>query len=212
MAKPRARSHPTISRRSPSVSALGTEAKIPSVMRVAVASLLCVLLVGGCARLPVEPTTADFRIEGKVGVVQQERAFSARFRWLQTGNRFDVAVWGPLGQGRVRLRGDPNRVEIIGQDGKGARLGHPEALMREQLGWSLPLGALRWWIVGRPAPEWPVQSAEVDAVGNLIAFQQFGWQLRFARFEQRGDSAMPMRIDAQRPRTKIRIILNRGPR
>ena len=169
--------------------------------------LALALLMGGCARLPVEPEAADFRIEGKVGVVEGARAFSARFSWRQTGTYYDIRLWGPLGQAATRLRGDSNHVEVVGKNGTPILAGDPQSVMRQRLGWSLPLPVLRWWMSGRPVPEGIVEGAETDEQGRLTGFRQLGWQVRYDRFEASGEPPMPTRISAERPGYRIRLTI-----
>lgn len=172
--------------------------------------LTTALLIAGCARLPVAPEAADFQVEGKVGIVAEGRSFSARFNWRQTGANYDIRLWGLLGQGRTHLRGDANHLEIDGTDGEPVLAGHPSTVMRQRLGWSLPLAVLPWWMSGRPAPEGLVEDAETDGEGRLTAFRQLGWQVRYSRFKAGEERPTPNRIDAERPGYRIRVsILNR---
>ena len=174
------------------------------------AALLALTVIAGCAQIPVETGPADFRVQGKVGVVEGERSYAARFIWRQTGNRYDIVLWGPLGQGSTRLRGDPGRIEVTGSRVGPALSGDPRQVMRQRLGWSLPLEVLPWWISGRPAPAGPVESSERDGEGRLTAFRQLGWQVNYDRFDAVGDASGPGRITAGRPGYRVRItILNR---
>ena len=60
---------------------------------------------------------ADFRLGGKIAVRGGAEAFSASFDWAQRGETYDVEFWGPLGQGRVRLRGDATRLTVTDSRG-----------------------------------------------------------------------------------------------
>ena len=169
--------------------------------------LAALLLSTGCAQLPVETGPADFRVEGKVGVVEGERSHAARFVWRQTGDRYDIVLWGPLGQGSTRLRGDSDRIEITGRSAGPALSGEPGMVMRQRLGWSLPLAVLPWWMSGRPAPDGGVEASERDDEGRLTAFRQLGWQVNYDRFDARGDLAGPGRITAERPGYRVRVTI-----
>ena len=96
--------------------------------------LAALLLSTGCAQLPVETGPADFRVEGKVGVLEGERSHAARFVWRQTGDRYDIVLWGPLGQGSTRLRGDSDRIEITGRSAGTTLSGEPGTVMRRAAG------------------------------------------------------------------------------
>lgn len=169
--------------------------------------LTSMVLIAGCAGIPVEPDGADFQLGGKIGVIEGDRSFSARFSWRQNGARYDIVVWGPLGQGRTRLRGDSEQVEVVGKDGVPVLAGHPEQVMRQRLGWSLPLPVMRWWLNGHPAPHGAPTGRETDAEGRLTAFRQLGWQVAYDRFEAIDGAVLPARITARRPGYRIRVVI-----
>ena len=175
-------------------------------MRVPTA--LVALAMAGCAQLPVEPETSGFAVAGKLSVVEHGQAYSARFRWRQASERYDIVLWGPLGQGGTRLRGDAHHLEIVGRNGKPILAGNPESVMRQRLGWALPLAVLPWWLSGRPAPDAAVQDAQTDRDGRFTAFHQLGWQVRYDRFETTGTPPPPSRITAERPGYRIRIAIS----
>ena len=143
-----------------------------------VLNAFCLLLQSGCASQGGPPgESAEFAVRGKVSVTQDGERFSARFLWEQQKNGFVIELWGPLGQGRVRLEGDVNRLAIVDARGKTLTEGPAQAVMREHLGWTLPLGALIYWIRGEPTPELPVMSQRRSAEDVLMGFEQIGWTI-----------------------------------
>ena len=167
-----------------------------------------VWLLNGCVSQPPATSNApDFRMEGKIGVVEAGQAYSAHFAWAQRGKRFDIELRGPLGQGRTRLSGDGGCLQIIDPRGEVLARGQPEALMREHLGWSLPLNLLLNWLHGRPAAS-PPASAQVSGVdGRLTGFDQFGWRVRFAGFQPHQGRLAPSRITAEKLRSRVRVVV-----
>ena len=112
------------------------------------------MTLAGCATLPIpdDGLASDFRLRGKIGVRGGPKSdgFSASFYWAQAGDSYVIELWGPLGQGRTRLRGDGDTLTIT--DARGTTLAGdvPETLMSEQLGWSAPVSVLGYWVRGRP--------------------------------------------------------------
>ena len=166
-------------------------------------------MLAACAQLPVVPQTGDFRVEGKVAIVEGQRRHTARFIWQQTADQYDVLLWGPLGQGNTRLRGHAEHVEITAGGQSTALSGHPDTVMRQQLGWSLPLAMLRWWLTGQPMPAEGVAAIVTDAEGRLVAFRQFGWRIRYENFDIEGQPPQPLRISAERPGYRIDLVVLR---
>ena len=172
------------------------------------------LLIAGCAGAPSVPqgTSAlgqGFLAQGQLAVAGKEQAFSARFRWRQAGERYDIALWGPLGQNRTRLLGDGEHLQIIGPKGVPLAAGPPEAVMQAQLGWRLPLAVLPHWIQGRPAPFGGIWNRQRDAEGRLTAFQQLGWTVHCNRFRDAPLGMLPSRVTVRRPGYQVRVAISR---
>ena len=166
-------------------------------------------LLAGCVSVPPQSPEVDFSIKGKIGVVDGGDSWSARFAWRQSGERFEISLWGPLGQGQTRLRGTPDRLEVIGPDGDVRTSGSPEALMLAELGWSLPLSLLLDWLQGRPSPEAPVTRPVRDPQARLTDFRQLGWQVRFERGRNAPADVPPRRITAERPGYRVRVVVSK---
>ncbi len=162
-------------------------------------------LLSGCVSVPPAPSEAGFSVRGKIGVVEDGDSWSARFVWRQSGERFEIDLWGPLGQGQTRLRGTPYRLEIMDADGGVRTAGSLEGVMLVELGWSLPLGLLIDWLQGRPSPQAPMTDAVRNREGGLKEFRQLGWQVRFERIKRAPADAPPRRITAQRPGYRVRV-------
>lgn len=144
---------------------------------------LPLLLSLGCAIAQATSLTdADFRVRGKIAVRDGDQGFSASFDWHQAGERYDIALYGPLGQGHVRLVGDGRRVRVTSRDGVVHEGEDAQALLASALGWSLPVSALRHWVRGRYDPLAPATQERHDEDGNLTAFRQHGWTVALARW------------------------------
>lgn len=181
-------------------------------------------MVAGCAALPRhEPTEGGFSLRGNLGINQAQERFSARFYWRQNGDNFLIDLWGPLGQGRVALEGDERRLELREGDGTLISEGPPEAVMRQHLGWSLPLSVLPEWIQGRPADGLPIGDPLYDDAGRLIAFSQLDWRVELERYQRvgiadgeaagglngpRSGSYLPHRVTATRDAYRVRLAVS----
>lgn len=172
------------------------------------------LLIAGCAGAPsvLEGTNAlgrGFLAQGQLAVAGEGQAFSARFRWQQAGEHYDISIWGPLGQNRIRLLGDGERLQIVGPKGAPIAAGPPEAVLQAQLGWRLPLTVLPHWIRGRPAPLGGIWNRQWDAEGRLTAFRQLGWTVHCDGFRDAPSGALPSRVTARRPGYQVRVAISR---
>ncbi len=160
-----------------------------------------------CSTLSPTSDGTGFGLRGKLGVVDGSESYSARFLWRQTGERFGIDLWGPLGQGRMRLEGDHEQMVLI----KGSEVlaqGKHDEVMRTRLGWTLPLNALPSWVLGRPDASLDVAAHQYDAEGRLVAFEQSDWRVTYAQFRQIGERWLPRRITARRGDYRVRLIIS----
>ena len=155
---------------------------------------------------PEVDASVDFRLRGKIAVRGPGDAFSASFDWMQTGEAFDIELWGPLGQGRVHLSGDGTRLTVT--DARGATVTgvSAEALMASKLGWSVPIAALPYWVRGRYDPSNSVAGERRAADGTLAGFKQLGWTVEVSRWRQSALGRVPARIVAVQPERRIVIV------
>ena len=163
-----------------------------------VAALLGVALIAGCAMRGQAPGIVDFdfRVRGKIAVRGIEAPFAATFDWRQAGERFEIDIWGALGQGRVRLDGDGRALRITDPRGRITRGMDAETLMQRELGWSVPVDALRHWVRGRRHPG----ATEAE---RQTSFEQFGWSVAIAWGE---DEPQPARLVVSRDDVRITLV------
>ena len=188
--------------------AMGRDSTGRAGLSAALALLLVGVLVSGCtvARPPEGVADADFRLRGKIAVRGPGDAFSASFDWIQTGEAFDIELWGPLGQGRVHLRGDGRRLTVT--DARGATTSgiSAEPFMASALGWSVPISALPFWVRGRYDPGSSVAEQRRTADGTLASFEQLGWTVAVSRWGQSALGPVPLRVVAVQRERRIVIV------
>ena len=126
--------------------------------------------------------------------------------WAQDGERFDVRFFGPLGVGAVALSGRPDDLEVRTKDGT-VRTGQPEAYMQQQLGWSLPLAGLRWWVLGAPAPGSRPQ-VELDGDGRALRLRQDGWEVSYIEYREVGQRALPRKLELADSERGFRLVID----
>lgn len=143
-----------------------------------------------------------FELQGRLAV--KGGGLSGSLRWQQAGSRFRLRLSGPFGAGALSLEGDEALVAIKGKD-LDLVTAEPEAVLAARTGWRLPLAALRWWVLGLPAPEQEAQ-LQLDADGRPLGFRQLGWQLRYDDWRP-GSPSLPGRIEAQQDNWQALLLI-----
>ncbi|WP_445158058.1 lipoprotein insertase outer membrane protein LolB [Halomonas sp. E14] len=114
---------------------------------------------------------------GKAGLRTPQETTSANLDWSQHPHYYRMLISGPFGSGRNLLEGREGRFSLTTAEGRFVAE-TPEALMQQQLGWSLPVSALSDWIRGLPADHSRHQLSH-DATGFPERLEQDGWVIEY---------------------------------
>lgn len=149
----------------------------------------------------------QWSLKGRIGVRTADDGFNAKLRWTQDGPRFAAQVSGPLGIGNVQLDGDRQAATLTDKDGVETRLVDAEPELYLRYGWTIPVGALPYWLLGIPDPARPA-TTEIDDGGRLARLEQGGWAVTFSRYRGDAGTELPGRITASSSTTRVRIVID----
>ena len=150
--------------------------------------------------------SSGFQLFGKLGFKSSSTAGSARFDWLQQLNMYTITISGPLGSNRAILKGNESHAEMQIQ-GKYI-YGSPQDLSSELLGASLPLGLMRFWVMGMPAPNHSFTKDTFYKNTEIYSgFLQLDWQLDFSRHKFFDAMYLPTRIQGSNQDHSFTLII-----
>lgn len=192
-----------------------------------VALLALMLLIGACATAPSAPPPAEggtalgrwldrqqrlaalvqWTLRGRVGIETGKDSGNASMSWEQNGEEYAIRISAPMSQGTFELRGDAQGVTLRGPDRSEISAADPQALMQEQLGWSLPVAGLKYWIRGIPMPNRPVAAVRLDDAGRLSDLEQDGWRVSVQRYKAVGEEELPDKIFMENAPLKMRVVI-----
>ena len=109
----------------------------------------------------------------------------------------------------MELRGGPDGVVLRTADNKVYRARDPAALLREHVGWQVPLGGMRYWVLGRAEPAVPLDRLELDGAGRPSRMRQSGWTIEYQGYRLVEGLALPTRMALNNPRVKARLLVSR---
>lgn len=151
----------------------------------------------------------DWQLTGKLGIRTTTDSGSASLKWVQGGAGYQLNISGPLGQKRMIITGQPGKVRIeqTGEPAQEAKT--PEALIKKQLGWTLPVTQLAYWVRGVPAPKGRISLLEQNDEGLIARLQQGDWTITYSNYKDQtfnGDNlVLPGKITAEYK--DVRLIL-----
>ena len=187
----------------------------PGQLKNILATVLLVLILQGCTSSPTHKQwqhaikAGYWQAEGKIGLIYNGQGQQANFDWKNHNHNYTIALFGPLGQGRVELskNGDTYRATNEKTEHQAPSA---EALLEEMLGWSLPVSGLQYWILGQSNPLAAIELAQNDNIGRLQRLKQQGWTIDFShQSEQDQQSELPRKIIAKRDNLKLTVVIKR---
>ena len=130
-------------------------------------------------------------------------------RWRQSPDSYHVRFMGPLGVGLFEIAGSATSVEARFSDGRRVSAASPEALLEQEIGWSVPLQGLRYWIVGAPVPDVAPSKMELDDLGRLALLEQAGWTVVYEEYDTVDGLSLPERIRFSNASVEATVVVRR---
>jgi len=137
-----------------------------------------------------------WQLSGKIGLRAPQLAESAYLNWRQCGDNFNVRISGPLGQTVARIDGRGAQLTLQFEGRAPMTTSEPEIAMQQQLGWSLPIRALRYWVRAEAAPGGDAQFSGPQQQPDTL--QQQGWQVAYLGYHQNDATALPAKLRLSR--------------
>lgn len=147
-------------------------------------------------------------LAGKISLDDGDQGGSGKLQWDVEPGLSEIDFHGALGRGAWHLRVGPGLARLQLADGTVQTAPAVSELIRDQIGWPVPLDALQWWVRGLAAPG-PVENRLLDAQGLLVSLRQFGWNVEYDRYGLFAGVQMPVRLDAKRDNYRVKLAISR---
>lgn len=194
--------------------------------RIARAAVMVMLvLLAGCATSVRKPSgdpdslwqqqqqklaaLTNWELAGRISIQLESEGWSASLYWQQDHAHYQLRIVAPLGRGTVEIAGDDKNVRLHTADNRVLENGAIDEMMRENLGWEVPVDALVYWIRGLPQPGAPAENLQLDEQGRVMAMQQSGWTIQYERYTNSEGFEVPARMTVQREHLRLRLNINR---
>jgi outer membrane lipoprotein LolB len=164
--------------------------------------LVFLLFLVGCASTP-QPPRAGYSASGRVALKLANERHYAQFDWHQLGEQSELSLSGPLGQTAAELRFSPGLATFKDANRREIQAATPDELIKEALGWPLPVAGLRWWLRGEADPASPSRISKIEN-GQLL--EQAGWRIESTDY--RGQPSLPHRLTLSRDDLEIKVVIS----
>lgn len=176
--------------------------------------VLPVFFLTACSMVPVQKEVAysragsqslyelaNWSLEGRLALAGAQDSWSANVSWQHLPEAEELKLSGPLGQGAVVIRLSEDFVTLARGDDAVQSSTEPEQFINQQLGLSVPVRSLRYWVVGLPLPDQPFE----DVAGG---FKQTGWQIDYLQMQSVHGQSMPRKLVVKNGQVKLKLIID----
>ena len=185
-------------------------------LRAAAMAALVVMLVAGCAGLGVLEretlpvgSAESFELQGRVYVRFGARAFSGSMRWRYALDVEELWLSGPLGQTAAYIVRDALGATLTTAEQQTYRSISLDALMRDALGWALPLADLSYYVLGQIPPGVAESTVARDADRRLTQIVRDGWEVTLIPGRRSDSAHHPTRLRMRKDEIEIRLVIDR---
>ncbi len=180
-------------------------------------------LLVGCTAAPVRPDSAllaaqgvrekqlqghdHWTIHARLGVSDGRHGGSGSLLWVRRGSAFDFELQAPVTGRSFRLHGEPGQARLDGLDQGPLSGGDARSLLRQALGWQVPMTQLDFWVRGMRAPG-SRASMLFDKDGLPAQLTQDGWTVTYRDWYPETTPPLPRRVFARRGDDRVRMVIN----
>jgi outer membrane lipoprotein LolB len=154
-----------------------------------------------------------WHLRAKVALRSPEQNSTFQVVWRQSGDRYDIRLLSTLGIGIARLHGDAGGVTLSSGREADRYAESADQLVEQELGLTLPVTPLRYWLTGRADPAHP-------ALWEDQTLRQADWVVRFSGSSfpipdapipgsqvSGGESRPPDKLTLEHGRIRLRVIV-----
>lgn len=146
-------------------------------------------------------------LDGRMSIKTPDQGGRVGVLWRQDRERYDLRLTAQFGQGVMQISGDDQRVRLTLPDGRIFEEPDAESLLRRQFGWEVPVGTLRYWVLGMPSPAVD-EVHELDEQGRLAILEQSGWRVSFEDYTRVEGMDLPRKLFLYGDGLEVRLVID----
>ncbi len=177
-------------------------------------SVGAILLLSACASFRKEPVESYSRasllplykltqwtFDGRLAVTGRKDSWTANIDWEHHVDKDLIRLSGPLGQGATVIILMDNFVTIDRGNGEVQSSSQPDIFIGQQVGITVPVQSLRYWVVGLPEPTHVFDE-------NDSGFKQSGWQVEYNIMQSIKNQPVPRKVTVKNEQVKLKLIID----
>lgn len=141
-----------------------------------------------------------------IGVSNERDSGSGELDWRRDGEAYTFTVRAPVTGKTWKLSGDDGHARLEGVESSPLEASDVEKLLRERVGWDVPLVALRAWVLGLRAPAAPARVSYAES-GLPARIEQSGWIVEYRDWYTDRNPPLPKRVFATRGTARVKMAI-----
>lgn len=151
---------------------------------------------------------ASWYCAGRFSYRGESETASGRFEWQRSPARESLLLSDPVGRGVLRVTRSGNSARMVTAQGEVSEAADIGQLLDRVAGAAIPVGSLRFWLLGVPDPAVEAFRVTVDEEGLPIALEQSGWIMSYSRYTDSVGVSVPAKLEARGPGITLRLIVS----
>jgi outer membrane lipoprotein LolB len=148
-------------------------------------------------------SASEWQLDGRAAVALGQQGWQATLNWRQTEQGAEVHLAGPFGIGALVLKQTIEGLALNGAPPSDA----VQSLVREKLGFDLPIENLHYWLLGVPNPKSTFDLSRNDQ-DRAKVLSQDGWSIAYDRYMPVAGDLLPTRLVLTAGDVRVRIIID----
>ena len=184
--------------------------------------LIILVLFVGCSKIPLIPESTSgaerqnkleqitrWKLKGRLALTTPNESWTVTLRWSQDYDRYLMQFVAPLGQGTYALRGgEGSGVYLLTAKNEVFRADDAESLLKQTVGWHVPMSGFRYWVRGLPEPGVEILNREFDDQGRISEMQQEDWHISLSRYIDVDGVRLPGKVFMQNDHFKLKLVIH----
>lgn len=180
------------------------------------AGILCLILLAlaGCSSLKTYDAKQgqalsqqqrlnikQWKMQGRL-LIKSDDVLTANIQWQHTGQQDVLKLSGALGMGAMLIELSDDEIVLHDAQGEKQSSQDIDAFIARQIGFVVPITALRHWVLGTY-----LQAVPVEQLDN--GFLQLGWRIVYNEYVDTPVGVLPRRIKVTKDNIKLKLIVDR---
>ncbi len=149
----------------------------------------------------------SWRINGRVGVRSADESWQAGLVWNHDRGVDRLYLSGPFGQGALSIKISGGYIRVASADGTVEESEDPVQMLESILGVTVPVQALRYWLLGLSDPD-AAGDSEYDRMGRMVKLNQLGWVTRYEDYRIVQQWYVPRKLSVANESTTVKLVID----